>query len=213
MRQIQLYGDAEGLTGVGMMISGLRPAPPASVAVDGIVASLYVDPMVVARPGIDTTTLLPNASMVARALAVGSQVPVMIDAPKEEAGGTVAPGRSCGGSVPFIGSALLASKVVLGAAASVVGHAVIVPMVLPEIWPKVPVLIVPSTVPGLAPAVGIVPGTAAGDVVGMPGGVERIAGASRVEVDPPCAKVELPPNKTMAAAVMRSKYRIGASCV
>jgi hypothetical protein len=113
-----------------------------------------------------------------------------------------------------MGSALLALKMVLGAAAApVVGHTVIVPTVLPEIWPKVPVLIVPSAVPGLAPTVGIVPGAAAGDVVGMPGGVVRIAGALRVEVDPTCAKVELPPNKTVAAAVMRTKLRIGASCV
>jgi hypothetical protein len=35
------HGDAVGITGVGTMISGLRPAAPtSSVAVDGTVASL-----------------------------------------------------------------------------------------------------------------------------------------------------------------------------
>jgi hypothetical protein len=64
--------------------------------------------------------------------------------------------------------------------------------------------------PSAAP-VGIVPGTAIGDAVGMLR--VRIAAAFRVEVDPPCAKDESQPNRTMAAAVMRNNRRIGVSRV
>jgi hypothetical protein len=38
--------------------------------------------VVVARPGNVTATLLPNASIVAVALAAGLQAPVVIDDPK-----------------------------------------------------------------------------------------------------------------------------------
>jgi len=48
------------------MISGLRPAPPASAAAVGIVASLYAGPVMVARPGIgETAVAVPEASMAA----------------------------------------------------------------------------------------------------------------------------------------------------
>jgi hypothetical protein len=198
------------------MISGLRPAPPASVAADGIVASLYAGPVMVATPGIGEATLLPEASVASRALAIGLQVPVMIDVPKEEMAGGVAPGGGCGDSTPVVPTALLASTVALGAATaiSVVGHVMIVPMVLPGIGPKLPRLswIAPNGLAVLAPPVGIVPGTAAGDVMGIAAGdVVRIAGELRVVVDGPCAKAELPLNNIMAA-IIRTKPRIGASC-
>jgi hypothetical protein len=90
----------------------------------------------------------------------------------------------------------------------------IVPMALPEIGPKLPRLgwIAPNGFPGLAPTIGIVPGTTAGGAMGMAGDVMRIAGALRGDADLTCAKVEVQPNKTMAA-VMRTKFRIGACCV
>jgi hypothetical protein len=43
---VRRYGDAEGSTGAGTIINGLRPVPPASVAAGGIVAPLYSDPEV-----------------------------------------------------------------------------------------------------------------------------------------------------------------------
>jgi hypothetical protein len=215
--EVRRYGDTEGLAGIGTTISGLMPpAAPASVAAEGIVASLYAGPVMVARPGIgEITVALPKASMAARALAVELQAPLVTDVPKEEMAGGVAPGRGCAGSIPVVGSTLLASKVMLGAVTAIpaVAHVMIEPMALPGIGPKVPALIVPKAGPGLAPTVGIVPGTAAGDVAGMAGDVMRIAGALRTDVDLTCcAKVELQPNKTMAA-VIRAKLRIGASCV
>jgi hypothetical protein len=63
-------------------------------------------------------------------------------------------------------------------------HDVTVPMLPPVIWPMAPVLIVPSAGPGLM-----------------------------LTVDLICwAKVELQPNTTMAA-VMKTKLRIGTSCI
>jgi hypothetical protein len=73
----------------------------------------------------------------------------------------------------------------------------------------------------LAPGVGIVPGTLTGGGMGMAGGIVGPAaddvlpdaGALRVGAALICcAKVELQPNKTMAA-VMRTKRRIGGSWV
>jgi len=208
----RLYGAGE-LSGVGTMISGLRLSPPASVAADGIVASLNAGAVMVARPGIGAiVTLLPKTSVASVVLAAALQAPVVTDVPKEEIAGAVAPGGSCGASIPVVGSALLALKVVLGAAAAipVVGHVMTVPMAAPEIVAAVPGMnwIAPS---GLAPGVGMVPGTL--DVVGVVGDVMPGAGALRVDVVLTCcASVELQPNKTMAA-VMRTKLRIGASCV
>jgi hypothetical protein len=214
----RLYGAGE-LSGVGTMICGLRLSPPASVAADGIVASLNAGAVMVARPGIGAiVTLLPKASVASVALAAALQAPVVTDVPKEEIAGAVAPGGSCGASIPVVGSALLGLTVVLGAAAAipVVGHVMIVPMAPPEIVAGVPGMnwIAPS---GLAPGVGMVPGTldvvgAASDVVAVVGDVMPDAGALRVNVVLTCcASVELQPNKTMAA-VMRTKLRIGASC-
>jgi hypothetical protein len=58
------HGDAEGIFGVGTMICGLAPELPASVAAVGIVASLNVGPVIVARPGIGATAvLLKNSEM------------------------------------------------------------------------------------------------------------------------------------------------------
>ena len=220
----RLYGAGE-LSGVGTMICGLRLSPPASVAADGIVASLNAGPVMVARPGIGAiVTLLPKASVASVVLVAALQAPVVTDVPKEEIAGAVAPGGSCGASIPVVGSALLASTVVLGAAAAipVVGHVVIVPMAPPEIVAGVPSMnwIAPS---GLAPGVGMVPGTldvvgaasdvvtVADNVVAVVGDVMPDAGALRVDVVLTCcASVELQPIKTMAA-VMRTKLRIGAS--
>jgi hypothetical protein len=94
----------------------------------------------VLRPGIGDATLLPEASVASRAAAVGLQAPVMIDVPKEEVADGVAPGGSCGDSIPVTPTALLASRVVLGTAVviPVIRHVVMVPMVLPEVGPKVP---------------------------------------------------------------------------
>jgi hypothetical protein len=202
------------------MISGLRPSPPASVAAGGIVASLNADPVMVARPGIGAVTLLPKASVASVAPAVALHAPVVSDVPKDEMAGGVAPGGSCGGSIPVIGFALLASTVTLSAAPAtpVVGHVMIVPMAPPEVVAGVPGMdwMAPNGLGGLAPTVGIVPGAAGGDVMGMagddmlPGDVVRIAAALSADVDAICAKVELPPNKTMAAAVTKIRLRIGA---
>jgi hypothetical protein len=82
MDAVSAPGDAEGFAGVGTMISGLVPAAPASVAVGGIVASLYDEPVMVAGPGNGTETLAPRASSVAVVLAAGLQAPVAIDGPK-----------------------------------------------------------------------------------------------------------------------------------
>jgi hypothetical protein len=64
----------------------------------------------------------------------------MIEVPKIEMADGVAPGGSCGDSVPIAPTALLASRVVLGIAPAipVVGQIMIVPMVLPGIEPKAP---------------------------------------------------------------------------
>ena len=83
-----------GYRASGRRSRGLRPAPPASVAADGIVASLNDGPVMVARPGIGEATLLPEASLASSAAAAGSQAPVMIDVPKEEVAYGVAPGRN-----------------------------------------------------------------------------------------------------------------------
>jgi hypothetical protein len=221
----RLYGAGE-LSGVGTTISGLRLSPPASVAADGIVASLNAGPVMVARPGIGAiVTLLPKASVASVAIDAALQAPVVTDVPKEGIAGAVAPGGSCGASIPVVGSALLALTVVLGAAGAmpVVGHVMMVPMAPPEIVAGVPGMnwITPS---GLPPGVGMVPGTlgvvgAASDVVRVADNVVAVvgdampdAGALRVDVVLTCcASVELQPNKTMAA-VMRTKLRIGASC-
>jgi hypothetical protein len=188
------------------MISGLRPDALASVAADGIVASLNAGPVMMARPGIGAVTLLPKASVAFVVLAAELHAPVVTDVPKEEMAGGVAPGGSCGGSIPVVGSALLAS-VPPGTAAAipVVGHVMIVPIAPPEIVAGVPGMnwMAPNGLGGLAPTVSIVPGTAAGDVV-------RIAGALVADVDPTCARVELLPSQTMTAAVMKTKLRIGA---
>jgi len=130
------YGAGE-LSGVGTMISGLRPAPPASMAADEIVASLNAGPVMVARPAIGEATL-PEVSVASRVPSVGLQAPVMIEVPKIEMADGVAPGGSCGDSVPIAPTALLASRVVLGIAAAipVVGQIMIVPMVLPGIEPN-----------------------------------------------------------------------------
>ena|SRR5882724_7450232 len=144
----------------------------------------------------------------------------MIDVPKEELG-TVAPGRAGVDIAPVIATALLASITALGAAAPIpVEHAAIDPAAPGEIAAAVPGTswIAPS---GLAPGVGMVPGTLTGGGMGMAGGIVGPAaddvmpetGALRVDLDRTCcAKVELQPSKTMAA-VMRTKLRIGDSCV
>jgi hypothetical protein len=59
-----IHGDAEETVGVGPMICGLSPDPPASVAAVGIVASLNADPVIVARPGIGATAVLLKNSAV-----------------------------------------------------------------------------------------------------------------------------------------------------
>jgi hypothetical protein len=55
----------------------------------------------------------------------------------------------------------------------------------------------------VAPTCGIGLRTPSGDVI-------FIAGAFGADVDPTCAKVELQRNKTTAAAIMKTKLRIGA---
>jgi hypothetical protein len=187
------------------------------------VASLNAGPVMVARPGIGAVvTLLPEASMAAMVLAAALHAPVVSDEPKEEMAGGVAPEGICGGSIPVIGSALLAPTVPPGAAAAipvVVAHVMIVPMAPPETVAGVPGMnwMAPNGFAGLAPTLGIVPGTAAGDVMGMvrdvmgvPGDVVRIVGAIGADVDPICAKVGLQPNKTVAAAVTKIRLRIDA---
>jgi hypothetical protein len=198
------------------MTNGLRPCPLASVAEDGIVASLNAAPVMVARPGIGAVvTLLPKASVTSVALAAALHAPVVTDVPKEEMAGAVAPGGSCGASIPVIGAALLAPTVPPGAAAAipvVVAHVVIVPMAPPEIVAGVPGMawMAPNGLSGLGPTVGIVHSTADGDFMDMAGDVVRIAGVFGADVNPTCAKVELQPNKTMAAAVTKTTVRMSA---
>jgi hypothetical protein len=95
-----------------------------------------------ARPGIGEATLLPEASVASSAAAAGSQAAVVVDVPNEDIADDVAPGGSCGDSVPVTPNALLASSILLGvgAAIPVVGHAMIVPIVLPGTGPRVPKL-------------------------------------------------------------------------
>jgi hypothetical protein len=54
---------AHGDAGVGTIICGLRPDAPASVAADGMVASLYDPPVMVARPGIGAISVLLKNSV------------------------------------------------------------------------------------------------------------------------------------------------------
>jgi hypothetical protein len=60
---LPMHGEAEGITGVGTIICGLRPDDPASMAADGMVASLYDAPVMVARPGIGATSVLLKNSV------------------------------------------------------------------------------------------------------------------------------------------------------
>jgi hypothetical protein len=134
MLGVPVQGDA-GTIGVGTTICGLWPGPPASVALGGIVESVYVGSAMVARPGIGTTTLLaPKSSIMVFTLAVGSQVPVMVAPPKGGASGSVAPGRTGGGRVPSKGFAEPALKRVFGVPVfPAVTHDVTAPMRPPEI--------------------------------------------------------------------------------
>jgi hypothetical protein len=161
----------------------------------------------VANPGIGEATLLPEDSVASRAAAVGLQPPVMTDVPNEETADGLAPGGSCGGSIPVAPTELLASSVVLGTAMPVVEHVVIVPMGLPEFGPKTPRLncIAPSGVATVAPIGGITLRVLIGNVI-------FIADALRGAVDPTCAKLELVLNNIIVA-IMRVKLRIDTSCV
>ena len=105
-------------------------------------ASLKAGPVMVARPGIGEVTSMPEDSAATAPAAAGSQTAVMLDVPNEETADDVAPGGSWGDNVPVTPIALLASNVVLGigAAIPVVGHAMIVPIVLPGTGPRVPKL-------------------------------------------------------------------------
>jgi hypothetical protein len=94
----------------------------------------------------------------------------------------------------------------------VIAHVVIVPMAPPKILAGVPGMtwMAPNGLGGLAPTVGIVPGTAAGDVMDMAGDVVRIASVLGADVNATCAKVERQPNKTMAAAVTKTMVRMSS---
>ena len=179
------------------------------MAADGIVASLNAGPVMEANPGIGEATLLPEASVASRAAAVALQPPVMTDVPNEEAADGLAPGGSCGDSIPVDPTALLASSVVLGIAAPmpVVEHVVIVPMGLPEFGPKTPRLncIAPSGVAAVPAISGIALRVLIGNVI-------FIADALRGAVDPTCAKLELALNNT-TVAIPEIKLRIDTSCV
>ena len=66
-------------------------------------ASLNAGPVMVARPGIGAiVTLLPKASVASVVLATSLRAPVVTDVPKEEIAGAVAPGGSCGASIPVV---------------------------------------------------------------------------------------------------------------
>jgi hypothetical protein len=215
-----LQGDADGTRGEGATMSGLAPGGPASVAVKGIVASLNVGAVVVARPGIGATSApMPRASSVSWVPTAGLQPPVAIDGPKEGFGGIVAPGSGCGSLAPDSAMALLASIEKSGVAGQVASD----PMACVESVVPVPGIrgIAPS-----APAMGegMVPGTAApgaGIVPAMPGGDgARMAGATMPGTGIPtpgldpicCAELALQANNAIAA-VMTTKFRIGASPV
>jgi hypothetical protein len=57
------HGEVVGSSSVGTMICGLRPDAPASVVADGMVASLYKAPVVVAKPGIGAISVLLKNSL------------------------------------------------------------------------------------------------------------------------------------------------------
>jgi hypothetical protein len=210
------HGDAEGT-----IISGLRPDAPASVAADGMVASLYDPKVMVARPGIGATSVLLKNSVRFCALAAGLHMPFAIDGAKERLAGTVAPGRTGVASAPLIATALLASMMPLDAVTPdpAAAHVVTAPIAPGAIEADVPApdWIAPSGLPGLAPSNGIVPSAGAGldMVVGNVVIVvdDMVPGALRIRAEPTCwAKLESQPNMTMAA-VKRIRLRIGASCV
>jgi hypothetical protein len=174
------------------------------------IASPSVDPVIVLGSGS------PKAALLSKELAlvtvpVGLHVPDRIDVPNGEVIGNDALEGGDEDDNPDIPVAMLASTAVLAAELMipVVGHSVIVPRVVPGIGPKFPRLswMAPNGLP-LA-SVGIVPGTAIGDLIGMVGA--RFVGARLVFVGPTWATAAAVPEKSMAN-IVTSKRCIKVSC-
>jgi hypothetical protein len=153
--------------------------------VDGIVASLNADPVTALGSEIMEALLLEELAAVA--VGIGLHVPDMDDVPNEDVIGSDATEGGNKGANPVVAVVpvgLLAVAVVLAAelVIPIVGHSVIAPSELPGIGPRLPILscTAPNGLPA-APGVGIVPGTAVGDVV--LGDIAGVAGARRVFVE------------------------------
>jgi hypothetical protein len=66
----------EEMAGAGTLISGLKPAPPASVASSGMAASLNAAPLGADDAGISGVAAGPDT--------VGLQMPDIVDVPNED---------------------------------------------------------------------------------------------------------------------------------
>jgi hypothetical protein len=220
--EVPTHGDADEV-GVGTVISGLRPAPLTSVVLSGVEPSVNTGPVIVLDPGsVDAVSL--TEEVATGAAGVGLQKPDMFDVPNEDVTGsgateengtdvnpvvTVVPLESTIVVVMVVVAVLVAELVI-----PIVGHIVIAPRDVPGIGPKVPRLncTAPNGLPAV-PTVGIVPGTAVGDVMGVAvDDVVRGAGPRRVFGEPTWATAVPQPIKT-TANIVRSKRCIKASFI
>jgi hypothetical protein len=231
---------------VGTMTSGLRPAPPTSVMLSGVVPSVNTDAVIVADPGSVEVVLLTE-EVVSGSVGIGLQKPDMFDMPNEDVTGsgateegdedvnpdapvmlleptTVVVGMVVGVVVMVLAGVVVDAGVmvvvgVIGVVVMVVvmvvvallviptvGHIAIAPRDVPGIGPKVPGLnsMAPNGLPA-APTVGIVPGTAVGDVMG-------VATPRRVFAGPTWATAVPQPIKT-TANIVRNKRSIKTSWI
>jgi hypothetical protein len=197
-----------GVPGVGTTISGLVPVPPTMVMSGGVIASPSIDPVIVLGSGSPKAALL-SEELALVTVPVGLHVPDRIDVPKGEVIGKDALEGGDEDDNPDIPVALLASTAVFAAELMipVVGHSVIVPRVVPGIGPKFPRLSWMAPRLPLA-TVGIVPGTAIGDLMGVASA--RLAGARLIIIGPTWATAAAVPDKSMAN-IVTSKRCIKAS--
>jgi hypothetical protein len=209
-------GDADKVSG-GTVMSGLRPTVLTSMVLDGVVPSVSTGSVTVLDPGSVESMLLTD-EVATDAVGAGLQNPDTLSIPNVDKTGSGAMEGDVDAN-PGVAVVLLEARaVVVGVVVTmgvrvvvvemvipVVGHTVIAPRDVPGIGPKVPGL--SSTAPNghpVAPIVGMVPGTAVDEVVGL-------AGAPRAVADPTCATADPPPTKTTADIV--SKRFINVSLI
>jgi hypothetical protein len=211
--------------GVGTVISGLRPAPLTSMLLAGIVPSVNSASVIVLDPGSIESVLLME-ELATGAVGAG-QKPDTADVPNEDVigngpteitGEDVDPGSAVVlldpttvvvGVLVMMGVETLVVELVI----PFVGHSVIAPRDVPGIGPRFPKMswMAPNEL-AVAPTVGIVPGGAVGDDIGMT--VDEVVGladARRVVADPTCATADPQPTKTTADIV--SKRFINVSLI